>query len=301
MGIDKSRLVGAAIGVGLFFVAAWMLGVQLMSAEAGSEARGEVAIREELFLGEIAGRAIVDRDVDESSPWGPRADAFIAPAVLAWMDQHIRLEAAARSGVEDPAKDFDTLQLRRGSMWRSMLSDGTELYVLEMFGFSIPEYWLFVRDPAADRVSAEPYVIEGRWMNGLQPTHPPRIERVELDGQGHAELVFHGFGHNGTMYNAYQDYYLERLEDLSLQPVLIVDSHLSSPLEDDQGDVYRSLRWVAKNQLTLEVYWQNPLLATRTLIGTATLRRTGMGEAFAISDLVALAPRADWFLKTGDH
>jgi hypothetical protein len=302
--IDRSRFVGTAMAVGLFFGAALMMGISAMRAEAGGGVRGEIAIREELQLGEVAGRAIVNGKTDELSPWGLRDGARVPSSVLAFMDQHMGPDVMPNTVFEDPAKDSDVLELRRGSLWRSMLPDGTELYVLQVFRVlvvSIPEFWLFVRDPVSDRVSAEPCAIEGRWLHDVQPLHPPRIERVELDGQGHAELVFHGHGHSGTLYNASKDFYIERLEDLSLQPVLIVDPHLYSPLEDDHGDVYRSLRRVAKNHLRMEVYWQNHLLATRTMIGQATLRRSGLGEVFAITDRVVLVPDGDPFLNISDR
>ncbi len=302
MDSKRPRHVVGSLVLGLILGAGTIMGVNTVRA-SGQDVRTSL-VRSDLELVEIAGKPIVDGRVQiVTEEWNVRSGARVAGDVLAWIDRHMGPDDTAETFGYDPSRAPWKEEVHRGSLWRSVLPAGLELYVFERYRLvgMDPEFWLFLRDAADVRISPEPYRVTARWIGRKNSTTPPRIERVELDGQGAAEFVFHGVGHNGTLYNAKQEFYLEQMADLGLKPALVLDALLYWPFEGNAGDVHRSLEREVPNRLTMHVHQFNHETGARQAIGRATLTRDAVGETFVVASRQALAAKAERFLVPSDE
>lgn len=155
---------------------------------------------------------------------------------------------------------------------RSNTPGGLELWIFEQNHLDAgwPDHWrVFLRDPRTDALTPQTITLSDKWIE----TETPRVRFIDLDDDGHDELAFRQFEHNGTMTNNDVELYFRVENDLNLNLCLVQRTDIRDLYSQNESGAIRSqLMLTNSGELVADIWRENPRFAIpRTPIGRVHL------------------------------
>ena len=147
-------------------------------------------------------------------------------------------------------------------------------------------FYLFLEDPATEKITDEPMKYCSNWSQ----YDPPEPRLVDLEGDGVQEIVTMDFFHNGTVLNLTVDYYWEVGADLSLRRVLKLARKDEGTHVDGVGfgtatrRLLRSTDFRKRKQHLVEVVWEPERGGAAELIGGFDLRHNAHSKDWRVGE-----------------
>ncbi|MEO0480571.1 MAG: hypothetical protein AAF196_13915 [Planctomycetota bacterium] len=281
-------------GVG-FFVGAFAVAIVLtlgviidalpdgarVDAAGSSQSEPRALVFEELGFAKVAG---VD---SRTGVWGVLEGADVPKSVTRLVEDWVGDWVGLPSGDLPRTDEFAA---RPGAMWRVMLPDELELYVLErrVVTVGVESHLYFLRDSVTDAVSEEPTAVFARWIEAGVGKTPIRLHLVNLDEYADWQVAVRSYTHNGTIQDSEFVSFLEPVIEGG-QPRLarVLEYHLSMewPLGEigdrAPGGNYVTTLIRERNSLHFETWYENPLRAVgRRAAARGSLQRSAAGQPF---------------------
>lgn len=247
-------------------------------------------------------KAIVTANNDFTTEEHPEGKEVAVPKTVVKKIKSLVNEAY--SSVKSDDRPFYPREYFYGNIFRISAPGGRELYVFLRTGPLGGDYYFFILfDPTTNMVTKIPPCIFAKWMLG--PAWGAELKGLlasfdDIDGDGKEECVIQERVHNGTMYNAIVYHYYYVLPDLSLSPILAVETRLFDlTTEDQHGVITRALQKIGKGEIRLEVSLDCSIpTPLHRELGAVILRNPKPGEPFTIVQKTALVPDYSGLLIT---
>ena len=239
-------------------------------------------------------KAIVTANNDFTTDEHPEGREIAVPKAVAKKIKSLVNEAYAN--LEPSLKREYSEEYFYGNVFRITAPGGRELYVFLQTGpLGVYFYYFILFDPKTNKVTKMPPCIYAKWMLGPAwgaELKKPLASFEDIDGDETEECVIQERVHNGTVYNAIVYHYYHISPDLSLRPVLAVETRLRDiTTEDQDGIINRTLQKTGIGEVLLDVSLDcstpNPL---HRELGSVLLRSPEPGSPFKIVKKIVLDP-----------
>lgn len=202
---------------------------------------------------------------------------------------------ALPEGARETGRPKDAQQ----NVWRAGLLDGTELYAAQLL---VPVYcyrqlFLLHRDPATGHMATARLDKSGLCDNWYEP---PRIQQVDLDGDGRMEVVLDVLHHNGTVENSYRRHYLTMV-DSRFRTLLATAVEVKLVDSPNEGGFLHQMPFVDEyGHMAVYTWYENaavpPGVPVTVPVGFTILAREGADEPYHEAARDSLLPRAECWL-----
>ncbi|MBU0489230.1 MAG: hypothetical protein KKD31_14890 [Bacteroidetes bacterium] len=124
-------------------------------------------------------------------------------------------------------------------------SGGLQLFVTVVeHPLSFDMYYLILFDPLTNKITKEPFEIDGRYMNWSDEfclIKKPYVTFTDIDSDNQEEVIFQRRAHNGNVYNAVQYLYLSFNTYLNFKNVFVLETMLLEPFKDNPDFIIREI------------------------------------------------------------
>lgn len=178
-----------------------------------------------------------------------------------------------------------------------------ELYIFEIKYLFSNFYGFILYNPTENIITDSPPQIYGKWMEGDWGGNlkKPIVSFDNNIGNGKYKLIIKERVHNGTMYNAVMCRYYAIADNLSLIPILNIETELLDLYtEKEHGVIHRNVKRKSQKELLLTVVLnirgKDPLA-----VGEAVLRQDDELSPFRIVSRKVFINKYDKLLLTGSE
>jgi len=275
------------VGRTLLVIACLSLSRGVVEANQPSATAGAPAVRKSVQPTKL--QAIAAEDNDFSTVADPSGQLLPVPKPVARQIHALVTDAYRRWNCTPKEQCFTPIRDFYGPIFRIVTPRHRYLYVFKRVApLGASFYFLLLYDPATQRVTQQPRAIFGKWMEGGLDSlmQKPLVSFDDLDQDGAPEIVVEERVHNGTIYNAVVYHYYHVSADLSLLPVLALETNAIDLLkEKENGLVVRQITKLDPGHLRLDTFSEvREPTKLREKLGEVCLKSDGPGEPFQVQE-----------------
>jgi hypothetical protein len=159
-------------------------------------------------------------------------------------------------------KNYDKEYAEMNHVFRILYTSDINIYVVKYHSSSTIHYYFFFYDNVRQKITSNPYRINGKWSNNNEAGFSRKLLMPPLaivdTGQNH--IVFKERLHNGTSYNAVISHYV-MFDKKRLNPYLcfcVENSYLYVSPEINNLDYYEIRRKYCNNLVTCTLFIDTP-------------------------------------------